>query len=373
MSAAAVKQSASVSLNGLSVLPGKENENIDLVAAIWCMFAPGRSGMYETVKELVWALNHIPGVMAGVVDPNDPAGGKADGYITTQSHTWAHDQATIHCSSYFMSGYALEQRPRVQFIHGTPEACYDGEKESGSFSAVIGGLENLDGSVVFNKRQASFWSQFDQRGTLYCVPKGIDLDRFKPQGKKVAVKGSPAIGMGEILRSIKVPLVPYWAINEYYKTNEKVRLYHWGVDGGPERSIMEMMMYKGRFDKFMGDHRLRGVQEYPEDWMRAVDMVLSPSLYGDPSRVACEAMACGCPVINFDSSSRYGDSHSYMHADALDAISMAECIAKVYDKVRANRDAVRQECRQIAEQHYDINTTAAEVAAVLRKVQAEVR
>jgi glycosyltransferase involved in cell wall biosynthesis len=364
-----------MSLKSALVPPGKEKENLDLIASIWCMFAPGKSGMFETVKELTCAINEIPGAYAGIVDPNDPAGGKADGFITTQSHAWAIDQATIHCSSYFMTGYACEQRPRVQLIHGTPEACYEGEKDSGSFSAVVGGLENLDGSIVFNKRQYEFWKTFDQRGVLHCVPKGIDLDRFKPNGKRVAVKGSPIIGMGEIMRGggVKVPLIPYWAINEYYKTNEKVKLYHWGVDSGPEKCIMEMMMYKARYDKFIGEYKLRGFQEFPEDWMRAVDMVLSPSLYGDPSRVNCEAMACGCPVLDFDSSFRYDDSHAYMHARSLDAISMAECIAKIYDRIRANKEAVRNECRQIAEQHYDIRETAQQVVAILRKVQSEVK
>jgi glycosyltransferase involved in cell wall biosynthesis len=366
-----VKESPIV--KGISVPPGKENEQIDLIAAIWCMFAPGRSGMYETVKELAVAMMNIPGVLVGIVDPNDTKGGKSDGFITTQGHSWAIDQATIHCSSYFMTGYACEQRPRVQFMHGTPEACYDGEKESGSFSACIGGLENLDGSIVFNKRQYAFWKNFDQRNTLHCVPKGIDLNRFNPQGKFHTVTGSPTIGIGEILRSIKVPLVPYWAINEYYKTNEKVRLYHWGVDSGIERPTMEMMMYKARYDKFLGDHRLRGFQDFPEDWMRAVDMILSPSLYGDPSRVACEAMACGCPVLDFDSSFRYDDSHAYMHARSLDAVSMAECIAKIYDRVRVNKAKVRAECREIAEQHYDIQETARQVVAILRKTQSEVR
>jgi len=133
------------------------------------------------------------------------------------------------------------------------------------------------------------------------------------------------------------------------------------------------MMYKARFDKFMGDNRLRGFQEFPEDWMRTVDMILSPSLYGDPSRVGLESMACGTPVIDFDSSFRYADSHAYTHARSLDAVDMAECIAKVYDLVRANKEAVRAECRLIAEQHYNIRETAKQVVAILRKTQAEAR
>jgi len=362
-----------MSLKSAAVPPGKEKEDIDLVIAHWCMFAPGRSGMYETVKELCIAEMEIPGVIAGIVDPNDKVGGKADGFITTQSQDWAIDQATIHCSSYFMNGYACEQRPRVMFIHGTPEACYEAEAESGAFSAVVGGIENLDATIVFSNRQSTFWKQFDQRGTHYNVPKGVDIDRFNPKGKRHATFGEPKIGMGEVQRGggVKLPILPYWAINEYYKQNEKVRLYHWGV--GDEKPILEMMLYKARFDKFLGDHRLRGFQDFPEDWYRAVDMTISPSLYGDPSRVNLESMATGCPCIDFDSSSRYNDSHAFMHADALDPISLSEAIAKTYDRVRANKEAVRNECRQIAEQYYDIRKTAAQVVEILRKVQNEVK
>ncbi len=42
--------------------PWKEGETIELLIAHWCLFGPGSSGMYETVRELIAAENQIEGV-----------------------------------------------------------------------------------------------------------------------------------------------------------------------------------------------------------------------------------------------------------------------------------------------------------------------
>jgi len=350
------------------VSPEKEKENIDLVIAHWCLFAPGRSGMYETVKELILAEKQIPGVEAGLVNPDDEKGGKSDGWITTQSHGWAWENATIHVSHYFMTGYSTMQRPRVMMIHGTPEACYEAEKDSGSFTAVIGGLMNLDASIVMNRRQYYFWKAFDHHNTLHYVDKGIDLSRYTLKGMRIDCDGEPAIGMGEVERKggVKLPFHVYWAINEYWKDNEKVRLHHWGT--ADERAILDVIFHKSGFDRWLGKYRLMGFQLFPENWYRGVDIVISPSLYGDPSRVHFESMACGTPVIDWGTSSS-GDSCATMHAKPFDVQDLKECIAKLYDRIRANPQKVRNEVRQVAEQHYDIRRMATQVVKILREVQ----
>jgi glycosyltransferase involved in cell wall biosynthesis len=353
--------------------PFKEGQEIDMVIAHWCLFAPGRSGMYETVKELMQEEMKMDGVLAGIVHPADPKGGKSDGWITTQSHGWAHENATIHCSHYFMSGYSTMQKPRVMVIHGTPEACYEAEREGGSYSSVVLGIQNLDAGIVFNKRQYAYWKPYDTRDVLHNIDKGIDLTRYTPRGMQINVDGEPAIGVGEVQRrgGIKLPLIPYWAMNEYHKTNEKARLHHWGIGEGNERAILELIMHKSGFDRWLGKYGLRGFQMFPENWYRGCDMLISPSLYGDPSRVHFEAMACGCPVIDWNSSAFFGDSHATMQADAMDPYSMTECIAKLYDRLRANPRKVKQEARKTAETYYDMKNMAAQFVEILRKVQAE--
>ncbi len=350
----------------------KQEEDIDITIAHWGIFAPGRSGMYETLKELIIAENEIPGVIAGFVNPEKPKGGDSDGWISVMPHSWAVEQATIHVSSYFMTGYSTMQKPRVMLIHGTPEACYEAEKESGAFISVLGALQNLDASIVMNHRQHDFWKPFDHRDTLHYVDKGIDLTRFTPTGMRIELNGEPAVGIGEVERKggVKLPLLPLWALNEYYKENEKMRLHYWGI--GNERDIMDIIVNKSNFDRFLGKYRLLGWQSFPENWYRGLDMVISPSMYGDPSRVNFESMACGCPVIDWDSSARWNDTFANMHARALDPIDMKECVAKLYDKIRADKAKVRAETRAIAEQHYDIRQTAKQIVSILRKVQDEV-
>lgn len=353
--------------------PEKQGQDLDLIIAHWCLFAPGRSGMYETVKELIMEETKIEGVLAGLVNPEDEKGGKSDGWITTQSHGWATENATIHVSHYFMSGYSTMQRPRVMLVHGTPEACYEAEKDGGSFSSVTLGLENLDASVVMNKRQFEYWKPFDRHGTLHYIDKGVDLTKYRPKGMRIDLDGAPAVGMGEIQRigGVKLALTAYWAINEYYKINPKVRLHQWGVADNYERHVAEMIFHKTGFDVWLGKYGLRGFQMFPENWYRACSMLISPSLYGDPSRVHFEAMACGCPVIDWDTAVRFGDSHANVHAKAFDPQSMAECIATLYDRMRTNPHKVRTETRQIAETYYDIRRTAIQLVEILREVQSK--
>ncbi len=46
--------------------PWKVGQKIDLRVTHWCLWGPRRSGMYETVRELIAAENQIEGVLAGM-------------------------------------------------------------------------------------------------------------------------------------------------------------------------------------------------------------------------------------------------------------------------------------------------------------------
>lgn len=260
----------------------------------------------------------------------------------------------------------------INLVGNTPEACYEGEKDSGSFSSVIGGLQTLDASIVMNKRQHGFWKPYDHRDTLHYVDKGIDLLRYTPKGMRCEADGKPAVGIGEVERrgGVKLPLTPYWALNMYYDKNPEMRLHHWGIS--EEKTILDIIVHKSLFDRWLGRYHFLGLQMYPENWYRAMDMLISPSMYGDPSRVHFEAMACGCPVIDWDSSARFGDSYATIHAKAFDPRDMAECVEKLWDRIRVDKVKVRTEARKTAEEHYDVKRMAKQVVEILRKVQNEV-
>lgn len=352
--------------------PWKRDEEIDVVVAHWCNFAPGRSGMYETVKELIMEEMHIPGVLPGLINPDDEHGGKTDGYLTTNSHGWAWENATVHCSHYFMTGYACLQRPRVFFMHGTPEACYEAESTGGAFTACLQGLQNYEAAICLSRRHYALWKEFDQRGTLNVVDKGIDLQRYTPKGAYIDLDGEPKIGVGEVMRGggVKGPIMPYWAASIYHRQNPKMRLHHWGVDA--EMKLIEAAVHKSGWDRFLGKHGVRGTQLYPENWYRGCypGMMLSSVIFGEPSRVQFEAQACGTPVIAWGSNP-FGDSFANAFAKPFDPKDMAECIARLYDQIRADPAKIRKETRMIAEQHFDIKRMAVQVVDVLRRVQNE--
>jgi glycosyltransferase involved in cell wall biosynthesis len=130
-----------------------------------------------------------------------------------------------------------------------------------------------------------------------------------------------------------------------------------------------MMILKAGFDRFLGIRGgLHGRQLFPEQWYRGVHEMICPSIYGEPSRVQFEAQACGCPVVTWGSDP-YGDSYANLFAKPFDVADLAECLAKLYDQIRANPLKVHEETRMIAEQHFDMKRMAAQVVAILRKVQ----
>jgi hypothetical protein len=267
---------------------------------------------------------------------------------------------TIEDNHNYYAGFSL--------VGNTPEACWQAEKESGSFTASVQGVQDYDAAICMAKRHLHFWREFDHKGILHMVDKGIDLERFTPKGMRIDCDGEPSIGMGEIMRdAVKSPLIPYWAVNEYHRQNHHARLHHWGVD--KEREVLEMMIHKAGFDRFLGIRGgIHGRQLFPEQWYRGCKMMISPSMYGEPSRVQFEAQATGCPVVAWGSDP-YNDSYANMFADPFDQHDMANCLAKLYDQIRANPLKVRQETRMIAEQHFDMKRMAKQVVEILRKVQ----
>ena len=97
---------------------------------------------------------------------------------------------------------------------------------------------------------------------------------------------------------------------------------------------------------------------------------MSPVIYGDLSRVAQEAMACGCPVVSWDTDP-YGENYPYKVARGFDVRSMADKIEEAYNEVLDDREGVAAKCRQTAETYFDINEEAKSIVQILRKIVSE--
>lgn len=345
----------------------------DIIIAHWSFFAPLGSGLYETTKELVQYENRIDGVIAGIVEPSDQKGGNidtsTDPHLVTQSHEWALRNANLHMIHSSITGVSARLEPNVFFIHGSPEACLWSELEpfdkGFSMTTCLQYIERSAAVITFMKRHHWIWSHLDKSGKVRYVPKGVDLERFTPGGMKMRLPGDPSILYGEVWREIKDPFATFLALDEYSKKNQNMRFYPWGL--GDKRSMWEAIVYRSGFHKFLGAYMLSGAQAYPEHWLRGGDMLISPVLMGEPSRVLQESLACGCPVISWDSDN-FGDTPSFKKARAFDPRDLSEKISELYEEVKADPKGVRRRARKIAEEHYSMKVMADQVVKISKEV-----
>ena len=367
--------------------PWKEGETIDLKIAHWCLFGPHLSGMYETTRELITAENQIEGVLAGMCETPDPKaseavvkkaaqGGKMDAMhpeLRTQDWGWSMKWADIHVIHSSIAKRVAELRPKAFFAHGTVEACLMNElmpqDARMSFRSTADWVNRFEASFVTSKRAELFWGVFDHSGEkLHRVTKGIDLSWWTRSSTVQDLDGDPSILYGEIWRTIKHPLHLFYAVNEIYKENQDVRLNPWGCN--LKKGFWQDVIKRAYFDDFIGKRGIRGIVDYPSHWYSRGDVYFGAALFGDVSRSMQEAMACGCPVITWDTDP-FGDCHSYRYSKPFDIMDLAQKIRDVYGEVQDDREATALRCRKIAEKYFDVNEEAGQVVEVLRKVVSE--
>ena len=349
----------------------------DLIIAHWSVFAPGQSGLYETVKDLIKYENRIPGVLAGMVTPDKPEGGEQDQTfsppLVTQSHAWAIKIANIHMIHYRSAWGSEMLKPRVFMAHGTIEACVESEmsdygEKGRSFTSSIDRITNCDATIVFSKRAEYYWKQFDRTNKIHRVTKGIDLERFKPIGMGVDLMGEPAIGYAEVWRGIKHPLHTIYGVYEYFKKNPKARFQPIGAS--QNWRLWHKLLLLGNFNQMLDKHEMGMSMSNLENWLRGFDMLISPVREGEPSRVHQEALACGTPVISWDTNP-FKDAIAFEYAKYCNPSSLATKIEKLWNRIQDDKSKIKQEARKIAEENYDAQTMALEVVDICRKVLNE--
>lgn len=355
----------------------------ELVIVHWTLFAPGgKTGLYETSKELMMAENEHDDVYALLVNVDNKDGGDVDIFDRRiVSHAWnfAYKWADVQVVHVTIKDIMGRLQPRVFCIHGTPEACLyaelsPDEEQGRSFTSAVRWIESCDASVVFSKRHEYLWKPFDHSDKLHYIPKGVDLARFHPDGSKLDLDGDPNILYGEIYRKIKDPFLLLYALKTVHGELPKMQFHPWGLH--INFRVWNELFVRGKFSNFLGKYGLSGQQTYPEHWFRAGDMLVSTSIWGEPSRVALEAHACGCPVIMWDTTMFDEDFMPTATAKAFDPEDLAREIIEIYYSWKDNpelHEKDKQLARQWVEQHADIKMTAREFIDLAYELKNERR
>jgi glycosyltransferase involved in cell wall biosynthesis len=370
------------------VPPWKEGEEIDLRVIHWSLWGPRVSGLYETVRELVDAEMKIPGVLPSLCTLPSPTAPKAEqarhiqgGIVDpmhpqtrTQEWGYAMKHGDIHVIHFSFDQRLAKLKPKAVMMHGTPDAVLASAlKEKDDAKSLLSASEwvnNFSATFVTSRRAKQFWEVFDPTGgkKIHLVNKGIDLDWWDRTATVQDLPGDPSVLFGEVWRGIKHPMHLLYAMNILYERNPEVRLNTWALN--KYRDFWEHMIGAAQFWKFIGREKLGGINDYPEHFYSRGDALVSPVQAGDVSRVGQEAMACGCPVISWDSDP-FGDNHAYKLAKPFDIDDLANKIEETCNEVHDDREGVARKCRNIAEKYYDINEEAKSIVKVLREVVNE--
>jgi glycosyltransferase involved in cell wall biosynthesis len=256
-------------------------------------------------------------------------------------------------------------------MHGTLEAVIDSamrEKDDArSMLSAADWIHKFEATFVTSKRAEMFWKVFDPQGgkKVHLINKGIDLDWWQRTAGKQDIPGKPSVLYGEVWRGIKHPMHLLYAMDLLFDENPEIMLNTWGLN--TKRDFWEHLVGAADWWKFIGRERLGGITDYPEHYYSRGDVLVSPVQAGDVSRVAQESMACGCPVISWDSDP-YGDNHAYKVAKAFSIEDLAAKIKEAGEEVLDDREAVAKTCRAIAEKHFNVDEEAKSIVKVLRNV-----
>jgi len=238
----------------------------------------------------------------------------------------------IHCiHSQIHPHYYKDGKPKLLFLHGEPDYAI-GTK--GSASAIMDLVPIVDAFVSFHTDEAKIWNSFKR---TYVIPKGIDLETYKPMEAEKKLNGSPSILYTEHWRSFRHPLHVFVALERVIKKIPTMLFYPFGCPSS-EKEFWLRIVRQNRYNFFCPGVFQR--QNNIANLINLVDIVVSP-VYPSYGRVALEALACNKPVVSYTS-----NKHATYQADPYDPDDLAEKIIQCWDEKKNGQ-------RQYAEKHLD--------------------
>lgn len=196
------------------------------------------------------------------------------------------------------------------------------------------------------------------------IPFGLDLSKYKPKNKKEA-RNKMGVFEGRAVIFLRASSTPFKGLSEFISALEQLK---------PEIELCIITLQEtGHFDKFIGKHQIiefgwSNDEELLIDAYAACDFFIMPSMAEAFGLMAIEAMACGRPVVSFDSTSLQDVTFS-PNAGLSVPIGDVHALAKVIEMLSLNPAECEERgvrSRMLAEQHYGIERQA-ELSADLYK------
>ena len=299
-----------------------------------------RSGLAFTTLEIVGAeekLGHTPCII-------EPSGGVIYGREMPD-----YDVDLIH-SQFPINEYG-NGKPRLMWMHGEPLSSVG---NGVSMKAIVDLAPLCDAFICMRKEEWSTWNTIKR---TYCVPKGIDLDVFKPlsvvdSGEKLS--GSPAVLYIEHWRGQRNPLPLIIAMQKVWKKYPDARLHLYNCSDKKMYDCFQSLIKEAKLWRFvrslMGPVKPNEVNQL----LNRADIVVS-CLYPLYAR-SIEAFGAGKAFIG----PGYENPLYPWHC-SLDPDSMADAIIACHE----NYDKINY--RKWAEDHHDVKETVRQSIEIYQK------
>lgn len=228
------------------------------------------------------------------------------------------DEFDIHCiHSQIPVGLYKDGKPKFLFLHGEPDY---GMLYKVSTSAIMDLVPICDAFIAFNEAEAKLWNSFKR---TYVIPKGIDLDSYKPMQLNKKLTGSPSIIYAEHWRSFRHPFHTFVALEKVYRKFPEMRFYPFGCPK-EEKEFWLRLIKQNKYNLFcpgvfQPQMNMVGV-------LNLADIVVSP-VFPSYGRVSLEALACNKPVIAYKT-----NPHATFKCEAYDPDDMAEKIIQCWEQ-----------------------------------------
>lgn len=203
-----------------------------------------KSGLAFTTLELVQA-EQKQGHTVCLREPTDKSGVNA-GSVLYGDVSAEPDVECIHSqmppTSYF------NRKPKFMWMHGEPISSVG---NGVSMKAIIDMAPKLDAFIAMRQEEYAVWSTIKK---TFVVPKGIDLERFKPITLPDGVKklsGDPAVLYVEHWRGQRNPLYLCVAMQEVYEKYPGARLHLYNCDDKRMDATFKALIHHNKWWPFL--------------------------------------------------------------------------------------------------------------------------
>ncbi len=161
-----------------------------------------------------------------------------------------------------------DNKPKFMWMHGEPLSSVG---NGVSMKAIVDLAPMTDAFICMRKEEWSIWNSIKR---TYLVPKGIDLDMYKPlEGVTEKLSGEPSVLYIENWRGQRNPLYLCVAMQEVWKKNPKARLHLYNCTDKRMYETFDSMIKNNKWWTFI--RSLQGATNDVNLLYNKVDMVVS--------------------------------------------------------------------------------------------------